>query len=109
MMEKYKNEILDTERAFAKLAKDKDLKIAFLTYASEEAVLNRNNMLIKGKEAIVEYFDKQNLQNVILEWKPEFIDVASSGDLGYTYGPYTFEANDSTGKEIKISGIFHTV
>ena len=109
LMEAYKTEILNTERAFAKLAKAKGLKVAFLFYASDEAVLKRGGKLIKGKKAIGEYFEKQTLQNVRLEWEPDFISVSDSGDLGYTYGPYEFEATDETGKIIKDSGIFHTV
>lgn len=109
MMEKYKNEIQRTELAFAKLAKDKGLKVAFSTYAAKDAVLNRGDKLIKGKNAIEAYYAKQKLQNVSLEWEPEFIDVAASGDLGYTYGPYTFKSMDSNGKEISSEGIFHTV
>lgn len=65
--------------------------------------------MIKGKKAIEEFYVNQNLDNVTLEWEPEFIEVAASGDLGYTYGPYTFISVDSSGKETKSGGIFHTV
>jgi len=109
MNEEYKNQIRETEFAFAKLAKEKGLKTAFVAYAAEDAVLKRGERLIEGKEAIEEYYANQTLQNVRLKWKPEFIDVAASGDLGYTYGPFTFHAADSTGKEIQSEGIFHTV
>ena len=108
-MEKYKMEILETEHAFAQLAKDQGLKVAFLTYASDEAVLHRANKLIKGKQAIAEYFEQQTLQNVRLEWEPDFVSVAASGDLGYTYGKFNFEGIDEKGEEIKVEGIFHTV
>ena len=63
-MEKYEKEILETEKAFAKLAKEKGLKVAFTTFASDEAVLLRENKLIRGKKEIEEYFEKQNLENV---------------------------------------------
>jgi ketosteroid isomerase-like protein len=108
-MENYKQEIRETELAFAKLTKEQGLKVAFATYAAEDAVLNRGNKLIKGKKAIEDYYANQNLDNVTLEWEPEFIEVAASGDLGYTYGPYTFTSVDSSGEEIKSEGIFHTV
>jgi ketosteroid isomerase-like protein len=108
-MEKYKREIRDTELAFAKLAKEQGLKVAFTTYAADDAVINRGNNLIKGRKAIEDYYDNQNLDNVKLEWDPEFIEVAESGDLGYTYGPYTFTSVDSSRKETKSKGIFHTV
>ena len=108
-MEKYETEIFETEKAFAQLAKEKGLKTAFLTYASDEAVLSRDNTLIKGKEAIAAYFDKQTLHDVSLEWEPDFVQAAASGDLGYTYGKYTFAATDPSGQAITGNGYFHTV
>lgn len=108
-MDKHKNEIRETERAFAKLAKENGVKAAFLAYASDEAVLSRGGKLIKGRQEIEAYFDSVPYQNVRLEWTPEFIDVSESGDLGYTYGPYIFEGTDATGKETRSEGIFHTV
>ena len=108
-MEKYKREIRDTELAFAKLAKEQGLKVAFTTYAADDAVINRGDNLIKGIKAIEEYYANQKFLNISLEWEPEFIEVAESGDLGYTYGPYIFKATDSNGKEISSEGIFHTV
>lgn len=109
LIEQYKTEILNTEIAFAKMAKDQGVQKAFSKYASNEAVLKRGNKLIKGRQAIIEYFDNQTLKDVKLEWEPDFIDVSVAGDLGYTYGGYNFEATDSTGNIIKDKGIFHTV
>jgi ketosteroid isomerase-like protein len=108
-VDKYENEILNTEKAFTQLAKEKGLKIAFSTYASEEAVLFRENKLIKGKRAIGDYFKKWPWRNVQLAWTPDFVSVAASGDLGYTYGKYTFEGTDESGELKQFSGIFHTV
>ena len=109
IMDEIKLEILDTEKAFAQLVKEKGMKIGFLTYASDEAVLSRGGRLIRGRKEIEEYFDQQTLKSVRLEWTPDLIDVSASGDLGYTYGKYLFEAMDQTGQEIKSDGIFHTV
>ena len=108
-MGKYNSEILDTEKAFAQLVKEKGLKTGFLAYAADEAVLSRGGKLIKGKKEIEEFFDKQTLKDVRLEWVPDFVSVSASGDLGYTYGKYTLEAVDQTGQEIRSDGIFHTV
>jgi Zn-dependent M28 family amino/carboxypeptidase/ketosteroid isomerase-like protein len=98
-----------TEAAFAAMARDSGIKQAFLAYASEEAVLNRNNRLVRGKQEIAAYFDSQPYTDIRLEWAPDFIDVAVSADLGYSYGHYTFSATDASGNTIQDSGIFHTV
>jgi len=108
-VDQFKLEILDTEKAFAQLVKEKGMKIGFLTYASDQAVLNRGGKLIRGKKEIEVYFDQLTLKDVRLEWAPDFVDVSASGDLGYTYGKYTFEAIDQTGQETRSTGIFHTV
>jgi len=107
--ENLKNEIIKTELDFAEMVKHEGIAKAFLYYAAEDAVLNRNNNLIKGKEEIQNYFESQTLQNVKLEWVPDFVDVAKSGDLAYTYGKYTFSATNSNGKKINSEGIFHTI
>lgn len=110
-MNKWKQEIIETERAFAEMAKTEGIPKAFLTYAAEEAVLMRNNTLISGKDAIKNSFGNPGpgAGNVELAWEPDFVDVAGSGDLGYTYGKYTYSVTDSSGMVKLDSGIFHTV
>ena len=108
-IELYKTEILNTELAFAMLVREEGLKAGFLAYASDDAVLNRDNKLIKGKSAMEEYFNNIKLEDVVLEWYPDYVYASASGDLGYTYGSYTFEARNSNGELIKDTGIFHTV
>ena len=105
----YKTEILNAEVAFASLVRDKGMKTGFLTFASNDAVLNRNNHLIKGKQAMAAYFDRITLRDIHLDWYPDFIQVSDAGDLGYTYGRYTFAAIDAKGKPVTDTGIFHTV
>ena len=106
-IEKWKQEILDTEQQFADLLKEEGMHKAFITFASEEAVLMRNNKLIVGKNNIDQFYKNQDSKN--LEWKPDFVDVAESGDIGYTYGQYIFTSLDSSGKSKVSTGVFHTV
>ena len=110
-IEKWKNEIVDTEQEFAEMALNEGIPKAFLTYAAEDAVLMRNNSLIIGIEALKENYKNKNLDSgtVSLTWKPDFVDVASSGDLGYTYGKYVYTTTDSIGNTNTVEGIFHTV
>ncbi len=107
--ETWRREVRDAESAFAAMVRERGTGEAFLHFAAADAVLNRNDRLIKGKPAIREYFAGQTLREVKLEWRPEFVDVSASGDLAYTYGPYTFSAKDAEGKPVAAEGIFHTV
>ncbi len=104
-----KKEIVNTEKAFNDMAAAKGVKEAFLAFAADSAVLNRGPQMIKGKNAMAAYFDQQPLENVSLQWEPEYVDVSASGDMGYTYGPFTFSATDTSGQELSSTGYFHTV
>lgn len=107
--EKWKKEIVETEKAFAALAQNEGITEAFLTYAADDAVLMRNNALVKGKEDIKALLQAEASENVSLVWQPDFVDVSSSGDLAYTYGKFTYTLSDSLGNENVMEGVFHTV
>ena len=108
-IELYKQQILETEIAFAELVNEAGIRAGFLAYAHEQSVLNRNNTLIKGRQEMAAYFDNMEITDIRLQWVPDFIDVSVSGDLGYTYGQFTFSGRDSEGKELHSEGVFHTV
>ena len=105
-----RNEILQTEKAFEKMASEKGLAEAFYYFADENAAIRRgNDSLIIGKENIRHYYDKNANPNAKLSWTPDFIGVSDCGTLGYTYGKYVFSIKDTSGKIIDHTGIFHTV
>jgi len=107
---KWKSEIIETEQRFANMAHEKGVAEAFLAFADDEAVLLRNNNLIIGKGALEEYYLVQGLdENSSLSWEPEFVEVSESGDLGYTYGYYSFSFLDSTNNKVTSRGVFHTI
>ncbi len=108
-LEKYKQEILNTEKEFADCAQNEGITAAFYKFAADDAVLNHGETLIRGKEAIKQYYIKRNVENNKLLWTAEFVDVSVSGDLGYTYGSYIYTSIDSTGKTNEFKGLFHTV
>mgnify|MGYP001813864569 CR=1 FL=1 len=103
----WKAEIEQTELAFSKLAGEQGIHDAFVAYAAPEAVLLRRNKLILGRTEIDDFYSGNTSTG--LSWAPDFVDVAESGDLGYTYGKYIFSFKDSTGTQQQNQGIFHTV
>ncbi len=105
----FRNEIAETEKAFAKMANEKGIKDAFIEFAADEVALIRNDKLIRGKDSLQIYYDNPFWKDVKLSWEPTHIEVSKSGDLAYTYGNYTLSQPDSTGKYVKSEGIFHTV
>lgn len=110
-MTTWKEEIVNTEKAFADMAQEQGVSEAFLAYAANDAVLMRNNKLIIGMDSIKKHLNAggPNSNQVSLTWKPDFVDVSKSGDLGYTYGKYHYMSIDSLGKKTTANGVFHTV
>jgi len=110
-IEKWKSEIIQTERDFANMAAHKGIPAAFAAYAAADVVLIRNDSLIKGIDGLVHFYGNRPAGNdrVSLTWDPDFADVSLSGDLGYTYGKYHYSVTDSAGNSRSDSGIFHTV
>lgn len=104
-----RQEIIQTERAFETMAKEKGLAEAFSFYADSSATINRGSSLVHGKDSIRLVYLSPRYHGVKLEWKPDFVEVAASADLGYTYGKYIFTTTDSTGQAVSSKGYFHTV
>ena len=105
----WKEEIVSTEKVFAEMAASDGVAAAFIAFADDSAVMNRNEKIIKGLPEIKAYFETHDYSNVKLQWAPDFVEVSSAGDLAYTYGKYTFSLSDSTGQTQESQGIFHTV
>jgi len=106
-IEVWKNEIIKTELDFSNMAQKEGMDKAFLHYVANDGVLLRNDKLIKGKDNIRSYMKSNTSKG--LSWKPDFVDVSASGDLGYTYGKYSYRYQDSLGNSKINEGVFHTV
>ena len=109
MSEKYINEIFAVENEFALMASEKGIRDAFVEFAADSAVINRNGKLVSGKKNIEEFYSNEAYSDISLEWKPDFVDVSESGDLAYTFGEYLLTAKNESGEIVKSNGVFHTV
>lgn len=99
--------IISTEHEFAIMAEEAGVAEAFYHFAADSAVILRGGHIIRGREAIRDYYLKNLKPGTRLLWTPDFTDV--SGDLGYTYGKYTHHVPDSAGNITESHGYFHTV
>ena len=102
------DEIVAVEAAFAKMAADSGIGPAFVYFASDNAVILRGKELVRGKDSIALLFRDRINTGESLTWKPDFVDVAASGDLAYTYGKYIYSV-EVDGKAVSDTGIFNTV
>ena len=108
-LETAKKEIAETEHSFEAMAAESGLSAAFSYYADTAATVNRGSYVIHGKDSIRHFYLAPRYKGVKLQWKPDFVEVSASADLGYTYGKYTYTTTDSIGHAVLSKGIFHTV
>lgn len=78
--------MVNAEEAFARMASEKNTKDAFLFYLSDDAVTVGPHGPLVGKSAI----KKRPANASLLSWNIAYCDIASSGDFGYTTGPWEF-------------------
>ncbi|MET0621686.1 MAG: nuclear transport factor 2 family protein [Pyrinomonadaceae bacterium] len=96
---------VEAERAFAQLSIDRGMKPAFLRYAAPDGVIFNPG----GPVNAIETWARRNpAPEGLLIWWPVYADVASSGDMGWTTGPYEFRDNPSDAKP-SDTGHFFTV
>ncbi|MFZ1055158.1 MAG: nuclear transport factor 2 family protein [Opitutaceae bacterium] len=83
--DKARAEILAADKAFCALSVKEGPKAAFLAYlAGDGKLLNEEPV---GAEAVNSLY-RQLPATAKLSWEASFVDVAASGDLGYTWGRY---------------------
>lgn len=84
-----KQELIETDKAFAKCAKEKGFDVSFKEFSANkdlESSLRKNPFYLKIKT-----YNKQDAETdslKILTWKPEQAEVSQSCDMGYTKGTY---------------------
>lgn len=80
--------LMDADRAFAVLSRQRGTALAYLATLTEGARLLRDGAPPRvGKEAIRKVLAEDAAQ---LSWEPQAADVSWGGDFGYTYGTVTF-------------------
>jgi len=93
------DELLKVDQEFSEMSGDKGVKKAFLSYIDTAGILLRENQMpIDGKQAVIEHFRNYSDSGYVLSWTPLGADIASSGNLGYTYGVYKVESIDKVSK-----------
>lgn len=96
--------LVDTERAFIRMASEQNRRDAFLYFLSDNAVTKGPDGPVRGKDAI----RKQPLSGDLLTWDVAFSDIASSGDFGYNTGPWEYR-NKKTDTKPAAYGTYNSV
>jgi ketosteroid isomerase-like protein len=84
--EKFKAEVLAADKAFSEASRQQGIQAAFLGVIAPEGKLLAET---RPGAAGVRTLFMQLPPTATLTWEAAFVDVSSSGDLGYTWGRYT--------------------
>lgn len=86
-LQELKQQVLDTERAFARSMADRD-HAAFVTYLADETVFFSGPAPLRGKQQVGDswkrFFEKPAAP---FSWEPETVEVLDSGTLALSSGP----------------------
>lgn len=103
-LDKDLSSLVETELAFARMAKEQNTRDAFLRYLSDETVMFMNSKISKGKKS----WEERKPDSSLIIWEPIFADISVSGDFGYTTGPSEYYASRKPG-ERAYDGSYITV
>jgi len=101
-------QLMRTDEAFAKFARERGVAEAFRAFAAPDATsFPMGEAPIHGREAI--YQSMRDFPKGELLWTPSSADLAKSCDLGYTWGTFEFRTTDTDGKAVSRHGKYLTV
>src|SRR2546423_1386493 len=100
-------EMVQTEQAFSKMAAERNIREAFMTFIADDGLLFRPGA-VNGKKWLTEHPVPPSDKKPLLAWQPSYAVVAASGDLGFTTGPWEFK-EDVNNEKASAYGHFVTV
>ena len=74
--------MVEAERSFARMSVTDGVKEAFVENLSEDAIIFRPGP-VKGRPV----WQQRKPLALVIRWEPEYVDIAASGDFGYSTGP----------------------
>lgn len=96
--EELRNQIMEADRNFSKMASEKGIAEAFIYYADEKVIKpSPGQQPVVGKFALLEWYKKNPPGNFKLTWEP--LKAEASGTLGYTFGGYTLVSKTADGRD----------
>ncbi|HUR90265.1 MAG TPA: nuclear transport factor 2 family protein [Ramlibacter sp.] len=82
-----RQQVVATERAFAKSMADRDLN-AFGSFLSQDTVFFSGPKPLHGKQAVIDFWSRfYAKQDAPFSWEPKVVEVMDTGELALSSGP----------------------
>jgi ketosteroid isomerase-like protein len=86
-MAELKQQVADTERAFARTMADRN-HAAFVTFLSDEAIFFTSTKPLRGRQEVADFWKRfYEKPDAPFSWTPETVEVLDSGTLALSTGP----------------------
>ncbi len=95
--------MVKTERDFSHMAKEYSTRQAFLSFTNDESLGFKNGPISLKKE-----WEQRKADSSWLWWEPDFADIATSGEFGFTSGPWEYRINKHDPK-VAAQGHFFSI
>jgi hypothetical protein len=97
--------LIQSERNFAAYSVANSTKEAFLKFLDSAGIVFDNSKPVNG----IETWNKREKRPGVLNWYPQYAEIAISGDFGYTTGPWTFQnsLNDTVIARGQYTTVWH--
>ena len=96
--------LINAEKEFASYSVTHNMKDAFLHFLDSTGIVFNKSQPVNG----IEWWSKKETPGGILNWHPQFAEIAASGNLGYTTGPWTFQPK-TVADSVVATGQYTTV
>ena len=102
--------IRQSDVAWSKVAEARQVDGHNAYFLEDAVVLAPNEAMVSGKESIRKMVGEMfAMPGFAIKWQPTKVEVARSGDFGYSLGTYELSINDPKGTPVADRGKYATV
>lgn len=81
--------LINAEKSFAAYSVAHGIRDAFLKFLDNSGIIFDQGKPVNG----IEIWNKREKRSGILNWFPQYAEIAYSNDFGFTTGPWTFQSS----------------
>jgi len=101
--------LLAVDREFARATAEQGIDGWLSFFAQDATIFPPGAPVVTGLDNIREHYAATGFDPTGLTWQPVAAELSAAGDLGYTYGTWTFQRAVATGEVRSSSGKYLSV